>query len=125
MFLYGCSPHKAAQRTDGLPKSFTFTDGSVMQVQKQDGVLLAGIHLVEKSPEGLRTCDAEKGKMIEDEDRQVVHVTLYDALVELASKQRMTVQELKIDFVLAGSLTEERTLQSNGGSKDRKSNAPH
>lgn len=75
-----------------------FVDGSVMQVQKQDGVLLEGIHLVQKSPEGLQTCDAQKGQMIEDADYHVVHVTLYDASVVLPSKQRMTVHELKIGF---------------------------
>lgn len=84
---------------DTSAKSFTFSDGSMMQVRKLDGILLEGIHIVQKSPNGLQTCDAQKGQMIEDADRRVVHVTLYDASVVLPSKQRMTIHELKIGFV--------------------------
>ena len=98
-FVCGCSPGQRSQQTDTPPKSFTFVDGSVMQVQKQDGVRLEGIHLVKKSPEGLQRCDAQKGQMVQDADRHVVHVTLYDASVVLPSKQRMTVHELEMDLV--------------------------
>jgi len=96
LLVCGCSEHQPSQQADTRPKSFTFVDGSVMQVQKQDGVLLEGIHLVQKTPDGVQTCDAQKGQMIEDAEHHVVHVTLYDASVVLPSKQQMTVDELKI-----------------------------
>jgi hypothetical protein len=98
-FVCGCSPRSSPQQTGTSPKSFTFSDGSVMTVQKQDGVLLEGIRLVQKSPEGLQTCDAQKGEMTEDADHHGMHVTLYDASVVLPSKQRMMVHELKVGLV--------------------------
>ena len=98
LLVCGCSPHQSSRQADNPPKSFAFVDGSVMQVQKQDGVLLEGIHLVQKLPEGVQTCDAQQGQMIEDADHHVVHVTLYDASVVLPSKQRMMVHELKIEL---------------------------
>jgi len=75
-----------------------FGDGSEMQVQKRDGNLLEGIHLVKKSPTGVQKCDAQKGQIVEDAHHHVVHVTLYDASVVLSRKQRATFQELRIDF---------------------------
>jgi len=97
MVFCGCSRHETSQGSS--PQVFTFGDGSVMQVQKRDGESLQGIQLVRKSLEGSQTCAAEKGRMTEDTNGRVVHVTLYDAKVELPSKQRMQVQELKMDFI--------------------------
>jgi hypothetical protein len=88
--------HPETNQTETAERSFTFVDGSVMKVKKQDGVLLEGIHLVQKLPNGVQTCDAQKGQMVEDADHRVVHVTLYDATVVPPSKQRMTVHELKV-----------------------------
>ena len=70
-----------------------------MQVQKQDCALLEGVHIVRKFPNGVQTCDAQKGQMIEDAGRHVVDITLYDASVVLPSKQRMMVHELKIELI--------------------------
>jgi hypothetical protein len=97
MVFCGCSPRETSQPSS--PQVFTFGDGSVMQVQKRDGELLEGIRLVQKSPEGSQTCAAAKGRMTEDKNGQVVHVTLYDANVELPSKQKMHVDELRMDFI--------------------------
>ena|SRR6185369_16380020 len=104
LFLSGCSPPERHSTATGdsasQAQNFSFADGTTMRVRERIGDTVRGIHIVRKTPAGgFDTIDAEKGRISDGTDKSVMRVTLYDAHVELSSKQRLTIDEMPLNLI--------------------------